>query len=67
MRKLLSVLTILLIVLAIVVGCRERSANASDGVPYSMGVSTVPLPDGRKVICVTFWQESISCDWPGAK
>ena len=27
----------------------------------------VPLPDGRRVICVTFYQAGVSCDWEHAR
>lgn len=46
-------------------GCTDPSA------PEAYGSSTVPLPDGRKVICVAYdsgsYAGGLSCDWERAQ
>lgn len=80
MKKLLAFLSLVVALLGLT-GCGEVETTVTIKDPvtevspnvktstHSVGVY-VPLPDGRKVICVETWQGTaggVSCDWSTAK
>lgn len=56
----------------VLAGCSsEFSGNTEDdGIPSTMAVDVVQLPDGREVVCVAWklgYAGGLQCDWDNAK
>lgn len=76
MRRVALVICTLIIVASSLTGCYSTNSRpeSADGTVDSNGpdvnVHWVPLPDGRKVLCVyekQYQSGGLSCDWDNAK
>lgn len=60
---LMGLILMLLLLGVLMTSCKDPGSK----LPYAVHVNTVPLPDGRTVICVTYYGDGITCDWAGLR
>lgn len=66
MRKVLATLGAAVLVLSLS-ACGGEAKTRVDTGTSGIGTYSVPLEDGRTVICAVYGKGGITCDWEGAK